>query len=48
MSRSAAVEISLCNPVRWRDGEVAEDHLSYGLYGALAQVGAVPPLTVGA
>jgi hypothetical protein len=39
---------SICSVVRWRDGLAVEDHIYYDLYGSLAQLGQVPPLTADA
>jgi steroid delta-isomerase-like uncharacterized protein len=39
---------SVCSVVRWQDGQAVEDHIYYDLYGSLAQLGQVPPLTADA
>ena len=38
-------QVDLCDVARWRDGKIVEQHLYYDMYGVLAQLGHVPPMT---
>ena len=38
-------QVDLCDVVRWHDGKIVEQHLYYDMYGILAQLGHVPPMT---
>jgi steroid delta-isomerase-like uncharacterized protein len=42
---SRPVRYDLCAVARWQEGQVVEEHVYYDLYGMLAQLGQVPPLT---
>lgn len=39
------VQLELCDVARWQDGKIVEQHIYYDMYGFLAQLGHVPPMT---
>ena len=39
------IEFSFCNPVRWQDGKIVEDHAYYDMYAILVQIGHVSALS---